>query len=42
MENEIRSSTAGRIAAVRVSPRQTVDKGDTLLVIEPLDAGSSS
>jgi biotin carboxyl carrier protein len=34
MENELKSPKAGRIVEVRVTPGQTVEKGDLLVVIE--------
>jgi len=34
MENEIKSPRAGRIAEVRISPGQTVEKGELLVIIE--------
>jgi biotin carboxyl carrier protein len=34
MENELKSPKAGKIAKVRVSPGQTVEKGELLVIIE--------
>jgi biotin carboxyl carrier protein len=34
MENELKSPKAGKIVAVRISPGQTVEKGDLLVIIE--------
>jgi biotin carboxyl carrier protein len=34
MENEVKSPKAGKVSQVRVSPAQTVEKGELLLVIE--------
>lgn len=34
MENEVKSPKAGKVTQVRVSPAQTVEKGELLLVIE--------
>jgi biotin carboxyl carrier protein len=34
MENELKSPKAGRIAEVKVSPGQTVEKGELLVIIE--------
>ncbi len=36
MENEMKATCSGRVADVMVTPGQAVNKGDTLLVIEPL------
>ncbi|HJU09718.1 MAG TPA: biotin/lipoyl-containing protein [Candidatus Binataceae bacterium] len=34
MENELKSPKAGKIAEIRVSPGQTVEKGELLVIIE--------
>jgi biotin carboxyl carrier protein len=34
MENELKSPKAGKIIDVRISPGQTVEKGDLLVIIE--------
>jgi len=34
MENEIKSPKAGKVAEIRVTPGQTVEKGELLAVIE--------
>jgi biotin carboxyl carrier protein len=34
MENEIKSPKAGKVTSIKVTPGQTVEKGDMLVVIE--------
>jgi biotin carboxyl carrier protein len=34
MENELKAPKAGKVTEIKVNPGQTVEKGDTLLVIE--------
>ncbi len=37
MENELKATSAGRVTDIRVSAGQTVEKGQILLVIHPVD-----
>jgi pyruvate carboxylase subunit B len=39
MENEIKSEVGGRVTDVRVAAGQAVEKGEVLLVIEPVGGG---
>ena len=39
MENELKATAAGQISEVLVEPGQTVDRGETLLVIAPAGEG---
>ncbi len=42
MENELKASVEGRVTDVRIAAGQAVDKGQTLLVIDPgLDEAAS-
>ncbi len=38
MENELRCEVDGRVDAVLVEPRQTVERGAVLVVVEPTAA----
>jgi biotin carboxyl carrier protein len=43
MQNEIRASRAGRVARVAVSPKQAVDGGTLMVVLEaPAPAASAA